>query len=130
MRVLPIATILFSLMLPLPAALAFHDTEVPQIEAAIMSAGSRALQVPGIKKVPSVGVLNLRIIHVPGASNIIDINEFRIMAQHRAGGIAKLRSALKANPVTRKALAKHGVNIDRVIGVRISSGGSLRVYLI
>jgi hypothetical protein len=35
-----------------------------------------------------------------------------------------------ANPVTRKALERRGISIARVVGVQVSSSGSLRVYLL
>jgi hypothetical protein len=41
-----------------------------------------------------------------------------------------LRAALRANPATRKALAAHGISIDRVVGVRVGSHGALRIFLI
>ena len=52
-------------------------------------------------------------------------------SRHRnAAGISKLRKALAANPVTRNALAKRGIPIGIVAGVRVSSNGSLRLYVL
>jgi hypothetical protein len=101
--------------------------------AVIMSAGSRAAAIRALRHVPSVGVINLNTGHRMGLrddSSVPDVSEFRIAASKYAGGIAKLRAALAANPVTRKALAKRGIAIGHVVGVKIGSNGALRLYLL
>jgi hypothetical protein len=100
-------------------------------EAAILSAGSRAGAVSRLKAVPSVGVVNLNIRRVPRFhSNVPDVAEFRVSAGKNFSGIERLRHALAANPVTRRALSVRGIPIGKVVGVDISSNGSLRLYLL
>lgn len=117
-----------------PPAQAFapiSQSEVYQAESAMMSAASRAAAIRRLKHVPSVGVVDLRIRTVPRFSDdAVDVSEFRVFAGKYASGIAKLRAALKANPVTRKALQSRGIPIDRVVGVRIGSTGALRLYVL
>jgi len=98
--------------------------------SAILQAGSRAARVQSIKRVPSVGIIRLDFYPVqPFSSDIPDPAEYKIMARRNAAGVAKLQKALNANPVTRAALAKHGVDVDQVAGAQISSNGSLRLYI-
>lgn len=98
--------------------------------SSIQMAGSRANKVPGIKKVPSVGVIRLDIPTVPMISGDIPTwQEFRIMAQRKAAGVGKLQKALAANPVTAAALAKSRVKPWQVAGVQIGSNGALRLYI-
>ena len=100
-------------------------------EAAIMSAGSRAGAVSRLKAVPSVGVINLNIRRAPRfGSNVPDVAEFRVSASKNFSGIKRLRNALASNPVTRRALAGRGISVGRVVGVDISSNGSLRLYVL
>lgn len=113
----------------LPAQ-AFDGTTY-KAEAAIMSAGSRAGTVSRLKAVPSVGVINLNIRRAPRFnSDVPDIAEFRVSASKNFSGIKRLRNALAANPVTRRALGSRGISIGRVVGVDISSNGSLRLYVL
>ncbi|MCA3562630.1 MAG: hypothetical protein IOC82_16570 [Aestuariivirga sp.] len=98
--------------------------------SAIQMAGKRANQIPGIKKVPSVGVIRLDVPTVPMLSgDIPDWQEFRIMTQRNAAGVAKLQKNLAANPVTAAALAKNRVKPSQVAGAQIGSNGSLRLYI-
>jgi hypothetical protein len=93
----------------------------------------RRLRRPGRHHVGRFeGVVNLAIRRVPRFRNdsVPDVSEYRISAEKNAAGITRLRAALKANPVTRKALAARGISINRVVGVRISSNGSLLLYLL
>ena len=100
-------------------------------DAAIMSSGSRAAAISRLKKVPSVGVVNLNIRYVPLLrSDVPDVQEYRISAGKNLGGIKRLRAALAANPATRNALANHGIAIGRIVGVDIYSNGSIRVYIL
>jgi len=99
--------------------------------AAMMSAGSRAGAVSRLKAVPSVGVVNLKFSRVQRFdSNVSDVAAFRISAGKNLSGIKRLRNALAANPVTRRTLASRGISIGRVVGVDISSNGSLRLYVL
>jgi len=100
-------------------------------EAAILSAGSRAAAISRLRAVPSVGVVNLNIRTVPRfRSSETDVAEYRISAGKNFSGIKRLRNALAANPVTRRALGSRGISIGRVVGVDISSNGSLRLYVL
>ncbi len=105
--------------------------DVTRAESAILSAGTRAAIVAHIKSVPSVGVINLAFRTTPSFnSDLPDPAEFRISAGKNINGINRLRAALTANPATRKALASHGIAVNRVVGVDVSSGGSLRLYIL
>lgn len=98
--------------------------------SSIQQAGKRANQVPGIKKVPSVGVIRLDIPTIPMFNgDVPDWQEFRIMTQRNAAGVAKLQRNLAANPVTAAALAKNHVQPWQVAGVQIGSNGALRLYI-
>ena len=97
--------------------------------SAIMNAGSRAAKVKAIKKVPSVGVVRLDFNSMSPFSDLPTPAEFRIMVSNNAAGVNKLRQALRANPVTRAALAKRGIDPGQVAGAQISSNGSLRLYI-
>ena len=101
-------------------------------ESAIMGAGSNAERVASLRDVPSVGVIRLDFRNLPRRRNdsVPDVSEFRILATKQARGIRRLRAALAANPVTRQVLASRGIAIDRVVGVKVSSNGSLRLYLL
>ena len=100
-------------------------------DSAILSAGSRAAAVSKLRKVPSVGVVNLNFHYVPLLRNDdADPAVYKISAGRNIGGIKRLRAALAANSATRRALARHGVSIGRVVGVDIYSNGSIRVYII
>lgn len=125
LAVLPLAA-------PLVApALAFGSDDGFAAQSAILSAGSRAAAVRRLGAVPSVGVIDLRIRYVPRfSSDEPDVSEYRISAAKNHAGINRLRAALGANPVTRAAMARHHISIGRVVGVVISSNGSLRVFVL
>ena len=107
------------------------STDAYQAESAILSAGSRAAAVSRLKVVPSVGVIRLRMRTAPTMhSDSPDPAEFEISAAKNMGGIAKLRRALSANPVTRNILARRGLAVSRVVGISIYSNGSIRLYLL
>ena len=120
---------------PLPAlggTFAVSSSGAYDAVPAIMSAGSRAAAVKRLKAVPSVGVINLAI-----RPSILrdddggpDYFEIRSSASKNAAGIGKLRAALAANPVTRRALETRGIAIGRIVGIRIGSNGALRVYVL
>lgn len=123
-------------LLPLAATLAapalgFGGDDSFAAQSAIMSAGARAAAVRRLGAVPSVGVIDLRIRYVPRfRSDEPDVSEYRISAAKNQAGINRLRAALGANPVTRAAMAHHHISIGRVVGVVISSNGSLRVFVL
>ena len=127
LTVLAIATAALAMA---PAAKAqVWGPDVQMSTAAIVNAGTRANRVPGIKKVPSVGVVRLDVGPVISDSTVPSPAEYRIMARKNAAGVNKLRRALSANPVTRQALAKRGISVSQVAGAQISSNGSLRLYI-
>lgn len=102
------------------------------VDATIMRAGSTAQKISHIKNVPSVGVINLRR---DTSSRFIGdytdtLQEYRLTVEKNAAGIKRLRSALRANPVTRRALAAHGISLSRVVAVDVGSNGSLRIYML
>lgn len=130
-----IRSVLFGLVImalsPLSLPAQAFDGTTYKAEAAIISAGSRAGAVSRLKAVPSVGLINLNIRRAPRfGSDVPDIAEFRVSAGKNLSGIKRLRNALAANPVTRRALAIRGISIGKVVGVDISSNGSLRLYVL
>jgi hypothetical protein len=114
-----------------PQALAqVTNIDVQWAISSIQMAGKRAGQVPGIKKVPSVGVIRLDVPTIPMFNgDVPDWQEFKIMTQRNAAGVAKLQRNLAANPVTAAALAKNHVRPSQVAGVQIGSNGALRLYI-
>jgi hypothetical protein len=100
-------------------------------EFAILSAGSRSAAVSRLKVIPSVGVVNLAFRNTARfRDDVPDVSEFRISAEKNFSGIKKLRAALRANPATRQELARHGIAVNRVVGVDIYSNGSIRLYIL
>ena len=105
-------------------------SDVQMASSAIMNAGNRANKVKSIKRVPSVGVIRLDFFPTGGFfADRPDPAEFRIMVSTYQSGVNKLRQALRANPVTREALAKRGISPNQVAGAQISTNGSLRLYI-
>jgi hypothetical protein len=104
------------------------------VDATIMRAGTTAPKISHLKHVPSIGVINLRLDSISMSRIIGDytesIQDYRLTVERNAAGVNRLRAALKANPVTRRALADYGVSISRVVAVDIGSNGSLRVYVL
>jgi hypothetical protein len=121
----------FSTIAPQITLAQMTNEDVFRAESAIMSAGSRAGSVAKLKSIPSVGVINLSMRIRPRFSDDVpDVEEFKISAQKNFSGINRLRAALRANLTAREELARHGISINRVVGVSVSSNGSLRVYII
>jgi len=113
-----------------PGALAqVRGADIQMASSAIMNAGSRAAKVKAIKKVPGVGVVRLDFNSMSPFSNLPTPADYRIMVSRNAAGVNKLRQALRANPATRAALAKRGIDASQVAGAQISSNGSLRLYI-
>ena len=135
LKSLPFALALVASAALVPAVTTDARAQVTNIDvqwatSSIQMAGKRANQVPGIKKVPSVGVIRLDIPTIPMFNgDVPDWQEFKIMTQRNAAGVAKLQKNLAANPVTAAALAKNHVQPWQVAGVQIGSNGSLRLYI-
>ena len=112
------------------AAAQVSGADVQMASSAIINAGNRAGRVKAIKKVPSVGVVRLDFAPMSSLwSDQPDPAEYRIMVRKNQAGVNKLRQALRANPATRAALAKRGIDPGQVAGAQISSNGSLRLYI-
>jgi hypothetical protein len=111
-------------------AFAMDMADEIQAENAIRGSGRAAARVAEIDDVPSVGVVDLSFITSGFQMDrlFMDSNDFRILAERYAPSIQRLRRALRSNPATRAALDDHGINLSRVVGVQISSRGSLRLY--
>jgi hypothetical protein len=121
------------LLLPLTAApvsaRSLLQSGVP-VDALVMRAGATARKISDIKSVPSLGVVNLRHVARPRLESDWDnVDDFRINVDRNYSGIQRLRSALKADPATRRALAAEGISISRVVAADVYSNGSIRVYL-
>jgi hypothetical protein len=117
--------------LPPTSSAQVTESEVFRAESAILSAGARAAAISHLRNVPSIGVINLAIRYKPRfRSNLPDVSEFRISAEKNFASIHRLQRALAANPITHAALADHGVSPGHVVGVDISSNGSLRLYIL
>ena len=135
----PFRTVISSAVLSLallamsPANLSAQDfgDSSSRAESAIMSAGSRAAAISRLKSIPSVGLVNLSFRNVPRfRTNAPDVSEFKVSVGKNFSGIKRLRNALAANPVTRRALAIRGISIGRVVGVDVYSSGSIRLYIL
>jgi hypothetical protein len=123
--------VLLAAALTLPtAAFAQFDISVSiEAQSAILDAGKIAAKINSLHNVPSVGVINLNFAFAsPFSQSGNDVATLKIYAERNAAGINQLHHALSANPVTRRALAAHGVNISQVVGIGIGSSGSLRVF--
>ena len=113
-----------------PAAFAQIDSTTDiEASSAILDADQAAAQIRGLRNVPSIGVIQLQPLYgspFSRAGNIV--SKLQTYADKNQAAINHLRHALKANPVTRRVMAEHGVILERVIGVSIGSTGSLRVF--
>ncbi len=114
-----------------PASAMDISSEI-EAESAIRGAGKAAARIGRIREVPSVGVINLNF---PGGSLLVDRDymdsaDFQALAGRYAAGVTRMRRALRANPATRAALSRHHVDVTDVIGVRVSSSGSLRLFVL
>jgi hypothetical protein len=109
----------------------FNMIDETEAFSAIESASTAASRIRTITHVPAVGVIWLNVQSLPlWDSREADESDYRIAASRHPAAINRLRAALRANPATRKALAAHGISIDRVVGVRVGSHGALRIFLI
>lgn len=116
----------------LPALAQMSSQEATMATAAIISAGQRAAAVARIDRVPSVGAVRLKrqIMRLNEEDDGADFTNFAAEAARHQSGIARLRAALARNPATAEALARHHIDIGDVVGVMVSSNGSLRLYLL
>jgi hypothetical protein len=116
----------------LPATAQVSPQEATMATSAIMSAGQRAAIVSRIDRVPSVGAVRLdrAMMRLGEDDEGADYVNFRVTAARHAAGIARLRAALSRNPATAAALARHNIDVARVVGVQVSSTGALRLYLL
>ena len=123
--------LVFGALLGPVAAQAFVDqSQISEAESAILDAGKNASVIHGLHGVPSLGVIHIPFwYNSPVSESGNQVARLRILEERNAGGIGKLRHALSANPATRQALSKHGVNMGQVVGVQIGSTGSLRVFV-
>jgi hypothetical protein len=126
-------SIMALLLLPLSAAPVSAGSVLVSgvpVDAVLMRSGSTASKIAKIDVVASVGVVNLRLIARPRIYAEGDtIPDFRVSIEKNYSGIKRLRSALKANPATRRALAARGISISRVVAADVYSSGSIRAYL-
>ncbi len=115
----------------LPASAQMSSQEATMATTAIISAGQRAAVVARIEKVPAVGAVRLQrhAMRVNEEEDGADYANFAAAAARHHAGIAKLRAALARNPVTAQALARRNIDIGDVVGVMVSSNGSLRLYM-
>jgi hypothetical protein len=128
LRVWLMAVAIMTAPCAVPGAMAqVTGADIQMANSAIINAGNRAGRVKAITKVPSVGVV--RLDTGPMLSDQPDPADYRIMVSRNAAGVNKLRQALRANPATRAALAKRGIDASQVAGAMISSNGSLRLYI-
>jgi hypothetical protein len=121
------------LLLPLTAApvsaRSLIQSGVP-VDALVMRSGATAGKISTIKAVPAIGVVNLRHVARPRFESDWDtVDDFRVNIDRNYAGIKRLRSALKANPVTCRALEAKGISIGRVVAADVYSSGAIRVYL-
>ena len=114
-----------------PAAWAQLDSST-EIEAtsAILDAGLAAAQIKTLRNVPSVGVFVIDSLmpSMMGQSGPHP-SDLTLIADHNSVWVNRLRHALSSNPVTRRVMAQHGVDVNRVDGVSIGASGSLRFFV-
>ena len=97
----------------------------------MMSAGSRAAKVAKLRQVSSITVVRLKQIVVfrhPGDEP--ELPAVKISAQKNAAGIARLRAALRSNPVTSAALAAKGISVNRILAVEIIANDTLKIFIL
>ena len=119
-----------ALVVPQQAKAQISDFEITEATSAILGAGSVANQVRHLHQVPSVGIFRLSASAASPLSHLGDqISTLEIYAERNTAGVSQLRHALSANPVTRRTMSEHGVNVSRVIGVSVGATGSLRFFI-
>ena len=127
---LRLLALLTSLALTAPAQAQLGIVDPAEATSAILFAGKNAALVRGLRQVPSVGVIRINEGSTARFNRWDDeVGGLRIYAEKNAFAISQLRVALSRNPVTRAALADHGVAIGRIVGVQVGASGSLRVFV-
>jgi hypothetical protein len=104
-----------------------------EAEGAITGARRVAPRIARITRVPSVGVVNLNLATEQFNRDervFMVASDFRGLAARNAAGVSRMRRALMANSATRSALVDRGIEIRHVVGVRVSSNGSLRLFVL
>jgi hypothetical protein len=119
-----------TLTLPITSQAQVDSSNYSETASAILSAGSTSAKIRSLKSVPSIGIVRVQFGFVPRLSNDGEnTSTLLISAERNGAGIAKLRSALASNSVTRQALVQQGISISRIIGANVSSNGSLRLFV-
>ena len=115
---------------PITSQAQVDSSNYSETASAILSAGSASAKIRSLKSVPSLGIVRVQFGFVPRLSNDGEnTSTLLLSAERNSAGIAKLRSALAGNPVTRQTLQQHGVSINHVIGANVSTNGSLRLFV-
>ena len=119
-----------SIVLPTAAQAQIDSFQTTEATSDILGAGRTAQEIRHLRQVPSVGVFNISFgAASPFSQAGDDVSKLEIFAEKNAVGVNLLRRALVANPVTRRTMAQHGVNVNRVLGVSIGDTGSLRFFI-
>ena len=126
-KIAPISLIALALALPTTAHAQLDSASNIEATSAVLDAGLAAPEIRQLRNVPSVGVISL----ADGFRTRLGIydNSVEMMASQNGYWVSRLRHALTANPVTRRAMAEHGVDVNRVDGVSVGSTGSLRFFV-
>jgi hypothetical protein len=127
MKFAPLALVAFSLALPTAAYAQLDTNSYIEATSAVMDAGLTAPEITHLHNVPSVGVISLADGYHTASGNYN--NDVELIAQQNGRWVNRLRHALTSNPVTRRVMAEHGVDVNRVDGVSIGSSGSLRFFV-
>lgn len=107
------------------------DDNFDRAQIGILDAGRTAAEIAHLRHLGSLTVIRLKFLATSRfRRDKRHPAELEISAQKNAPGVRRLRAALKANRVTRAALAAKGVAIGRIVAVDIFSNGSLRVYIL
>jgi hypothetical protein len=126
-KIAPIALITLTLALPNTAYAQLDSASYIEATSAVMDAGLAAPEIRHLHNVPSVGVISLADGFRTRSGQYT--NDVEMIASQNGYWVSRLRHALTANPVTRRAMDEHGVNVNRVDGVSIGSTGSLRFFV-
>ena len=119
-----------SIVLPTAAQAQIDSFQTTEATSDILGAGRTAQEIRHLRQVPSVGVFDISFgAASPFSQAGDDVSKLEIFAEKNAVGVNLLRRALAANPVTRRTMAQHGVNVNRVLGVSVGATGSLRFFI-
>lgn len=125
-----ISVLAITLCLPSVAHAQISEGEIFEATSDILGAQRTAFQIRQLRDVPSVGVFYIQGGSTTPFNHLGDrIASLGTFAEKNAYGVDRLRHALVANPVTRRTMADHGVDVGRVVGVSIGSTGSLRFFV-